>query len=362
MKVLTARAAALRLALLAAVLLGALALGLAAGPSSLAPGDALRALFAGDAGVAADIALRVRLPRVLLAAEVGAALAVAGALFQALLRNPLADPYVLGVSGGAAVGGILALSLGSALGWGAAAVTPAAFAGALVTTAALYAVAAVRGRVSATHLLLTGVVFNAFASAGIVFVASLAGLTEGTSLFLWLIGSLSAVRADAAPIVGAFLALGLGCALPLLRDLDLLSLGEESAAQLGVDVVKLQRVLLLSTSLMVGAAVSVAGLIGFVGLIVPHLLRLRLGPDHRLLVPAAALGGAGFLVLCDTAARTLFAPTEIPVGVITALLGGLLFGLLLRARIRSEEAALLEQPDYASAMAGKPRFVPGAGR
>jgi len=330
-KVLTARAAALQLALLAILLLGSLVLGLAAGPSALAPGDALRAILSGDAaGPAADIALRVRLPRVLLAAAVGAALAVAGALFQALLRNPLADPYVLGVSGGAAVGGILALSLGSALGWGAAAATPAAFAGALVTTAALYAIAAVRGRVSATHLLLTGVVFNAFASAAIVFVASLAGLSEGTSLFLWLIGSLSAVRAEAAPIVAAFLALGLGCALPLLRDLDLLSLGEESAAQLGVDVTWLQRVLLLSTSLMVGAAVSVAGLIGFVGLIVPHLLRLRLGPDHRLLVPASALGGAAFLVLCDTAARTVLGGRELPVGAITALAGGPLFLFLLR--------------------------------
>jgi iron complex transport system permease protein len=330
-KVLTARAVALRLALLAALLLGSMLLGLVAGPSALRPGEALHALWAPEhAGVASDIALRVRLPRVLLAAAVGAALAVAGALFQALLRNPLADPYVLGVSGGAAVGGILALSLGSAFGWGAAAAPPAAFAGALVTTAALYAVAGARGRVSATHLLLTGVVFNAFASAGIVFVASLAGLTEGTSLFLWLIGSLSAVRAEAAPVVGGFLALGLGCAAPFLRDLDLLSLGEESAAQLGVDVARLQRVLLLSTSLMVGAAVSVAGLIGFVGLIVPHLLRLRLGPDHRLLVPAAALGGAAFLVLCDTVARTMLGGRELPVGAITALAGGPLFLYLLR--------------------------------
>jgi iron complex transport system permease protein len=236
----------------------------------------------------------------------------------------------VGVGGGAGGGGSPPLAGGGGGAWGAAGAPPAAFAGALLTTAALYAVAGVRGRVSATHLLLTGVVFNAFASAGIVFVASLAGLTEGTSLFLWLIGSLSAVRADAAPWVGAFLALGLGCALPLLRDLDLLSLGEESAAQLGVDVGRLQRVLLLSTSLMVGAAVSVAGLIGFVGLIVPHLLRLRLGPDHRLLVPAAALAGAAFLVLCDTAARTLLGGRELPVGAITALAGGPLFLYLLR--------------------------------
>ena len=337
MKVLTARAAAGWLAVLGAALAGAVVLGLASGPSALAVGDALRALVDPEAsGANADIVLRIRLPRVLLAAAVGAALAVAGALFQALLRNPLADPYVLGVSGGAALGGILALSFGPALGWGAATVPPAAFAGALLATAFLYGVAGIRGRVSATHLLLVGVVFNAFASAGLVFVASLAGLADGTSLFLWLIGSLSAVRADAAPAVAAFLALGLACALPLLRDLNLLALGEESAQQLGVEVARVQRVLLLSTSLMVGAAVAAAGLVGFVGLIVPHLLRLRLGPDHRLLVPAAALAGAAFLVLCDTAARTLFGGRELPVGAITALAGGPLFLYLLRrSQLRS---------------------------
>jgi len=324
-KVLTARAAAWRLAALALLLLFALALGLAAGPSELRGFEALRALWSpADAGQA-DIVLRVRLPRVLLAGVVGASLAVAGALFQALLRNPLADPFVLGVSGGAAVGGMLALSFGL----GAATVPPAAFAGALATTAVLYAVAGRGGRVSGTQLLLTGVVFNAFASAAIVFIASLAGLVEGTNLFLWLIGSLSAVRADAGPAVAAFLLLGLACALPLLRHLNLLVLGEESAQQLGVDVGRVQRWLLLSTSLMVGAAVAVAGLVGFVGLIVPHLLRLRLGPDHRLLVPAAALGGAAFLVLCDTAARSAFGGRELPVGAITALAGGPLFLYLL---------------------------------
>ena len=331
MKRLSARAAALRLLLLLAALLVCLALGVVAGPSALDPGDALRAVLGGsDAPAVTDIVWRVRLPRLALAAVVGASLAVSGVLFQALLRNPLADPYVLGVSGGAAVGGILALSFGPALGWGAGTVPPAAFAGALLTTATLYGVSGSGGRVSAHHLLLTGVVFNAFASAGIVFMASLSGLTEGTNLFLWLIGSLSSVRAEAAPIVAGFLLLGLGCAIPFARDLNLLSLGEESAAQLGVEVGRLQRVLLLSTSLMVGAAVAVAGLVGFVGLIVPHLLRLRFGPDHRLLVPAAALAGAAFLVLSDTVARAAFGGRELPVGAITALVGGPLFLYLLR--------------------------------
>ena len=273
---------------------------------------------------------RVRWPRVALAALVGASLAVAGVLFQALLRNPLADPYVLGVSGGAAVGGIAAMTLGASVGLGAGAVPVAAFAGAGLATLLLYAVAGSRGFVSATNLLLTGVVFNAFASAAIIFMASMAGLTEGASIFLWLIGSLSSARGDLMVWVALFLVAGLAVSWPAARGLNLLALGEESAQQLGVDVGRQQRVLLVANSLLVGAAVSVAGLVGFVGLIVPHLLRLVLGPDHRLLLPAAALSGAMFLVLCDTAARTLLGGRELPVGAITALAGGPLFLYLLR--------------------------------
>jgi iron complex transport system permease protein len=328
---LTPSRVAFSLLALTALLVASLWVGAVAGPSSLDVGDVMRVLLDRDAaGPAGDIVWRVRLPRVALAALVGACLAVAGVLFQALLRNPLADPFVLGVSGGAAVGGIAAMSLGATLGFGYAAVPPAAFAGAMLTTFVLYAVAGSGGRVSGTHLLLTGVVFNAFASAAIVFLASLSGLTESASIFLWLIGSLSATRIDVAPWVLLFLVAGLATALPSARNLNLLALGEESAQQLGVDVGRQQRVLLVATSLMVGAAVAVAGLVGFVGLIIPHLLRLALGPDHRLLLPAAALGGAAFLVLCDTVARTLLGGRELPVGAITALAGGPLFLFLLR--------------------------------
>jgi iron complex transport system permease protein len=329
--VLTPRRVALVLLAMLLALLAAAFLGLVAGPSALAPGD-VAAVLGGDApsSAAADIVLRVRLPRVVLGMLVGASLAVSGVLFQALLRNPLADPFVLGISGGAALGAILVLSLGGAVGLGYAAVPPAAFAGSLCTTLLLYAVAGIRGRVSATHLLLTGVVFNAFASAAIVFLASISGLMEGAGVFLWLIGSLSASRVEVAGWVAVFLTLGIGCAIPLARSLNLLTLGEDSAQQLGVDVERHKRILLLATSLMVGAAVSVAGLIGFVGLIIPHLLRLLLGPDHRLLVPAAALGGAAFLVVCDAVARTLLDGRELPVGAITALAGGPLFLYLLR--------------------------------
>ncbi len=333
MRVLTPLRIATVLGTLLALLLAVGFAALVAGPSGLAPGEVADVLLGGDAsGAAGDIVLRVRLPRVVLAMLVGGSLAVAGVLFQALLRNPLADPFVLGVSGGAALGGIVVLSLGAGFGWGYAAVPPAAFAGAIATTVVLYAVAGVRGRVSATHLLLTGVVFNAIASAAIVFLASLAGLTEGASIFLWLIGSLSAARAEIAGWVALFLAAGLACAIPLARGLNLLALGEDSAQQLGVDVERQQRVLLVATSLMVGAAVSAAGLIGFVGLIIPHLLRLLLGPDHRLLVAAAALGGAVFLVACDTLARVLLGGRELPVGAITALAGGPFFLWLLRRR------------------------------
>jgi len=178
--------------------------------------------------------------------------------------------------------------------------------------------------------LLTGVVFNSFASAAIVFLASVAGLVEGSRIFLWLIGNLSAARQDATWIVALFLFAGLSCALVLSRSLNLLALGDEPALQLGVPIERHKRALLLATSLMVGAAVSISGLIGFVGLIIPHLLRLSFGPDHRLLVPSAALAGAAFLVVCDTIARTLLGGRELPVGAITALVGGPLFLVLLR--------------------------------
>ena len=331
MTVLTPRRVAVVLLAMLLVLLAAVFVGLVAGPSALAPGDVVAVLCGADpTSAAADIVLRIRLPRVVLAVLVGASLAVSGVLFQALLRNPLADPFVLGISGGAALGAILVLSLGGAVGFGYAAVPPAAFAGSVCATLLLYTVAGIRGRVSATHLLLTGVVFNAFASAAIVFLASISGLMEGAGIFLWLIGSLAASRVDVAGWVAVFLAVGLACAIPLARSLNLLTLGEESAQQLGVHIERQKRILLLSTSLMVGAAVSVAGLIGFVGLIIPHLLRLLLGPDHRLLVPAAALGGAAFLVVCDAVARSLLGGRELPVGAITALAGGPLFLYLLR--------------------------------
>ncbi len=324
-----------RMVLVLGVLSAALAaislLALSIGPSSVGVGEVIDLLI-GDSAEAAsiDIVLRVRLPRVILGLLVGAALATAGAIFQALLRNPLADPYVLGVSGGAALAGIMLLAFGGLLGVSTSMVPIAAFAGGLLTTALLYWVSGGPGRSGPTGLLLTGVVFNAFASAGIVFLASIAGFFDGSRIFLWLIGHLSAVEIDAAGMVAVSVVLGLGVACTLSRSLNLLALGDDTAAQLGVPVDSHRRLLLLSTSLMVGAAVAVSGLIGFVGLIVPHALRLVIGSDHRLLIPAAALTGAGFLVLSDTLARTVLDGRDLPVGAVTALVGGPLFIFLLR--------------------------------
>jgi len=304
---------------------------LATGPSSIGVGEVFDLVIRGTGEPASrDIVLGVRLPRVVLGILVGAALATAGAIFQALLRNPLADPYVLGVSGGAALAGIVVLALGGLLGISTTMVPLAAFGGGLLATALLYWVSGGPGRSGPTGLLLTGVVFNAFASAGIVFLASIAGFFDGSRIFLWLIGHLSAVEIDAAGMVAASVGVGLAVACALSRSLNLIALGDETAAQLGVPVDRHRRFLLLSTSLMVGAAVAVSGLIGFVGLIVPHALRLVIGSDHRLLIPAAALTGAGFLVLSDTLARTALDGRELPVGAVTALVGGPLFIFLLR--------------------------------
>ncbi len=328
---LSRRRVVLVLSVLGLALVAIAVVGIATGPSEIGIDDVL-SLMLGDGSDQAtrDIVLGVRLPRVILGMLVGAALATAGAVFQALLRNPLADPYVLGVSGGAALAGILVLALGSQFAISTSAVPVAAFSGGLLATALLYWVSGGRGRSSPTGLLLTGVVFNSFASAAIIFVASVAGFFDGSRIFLWLIGHLSAVEIDAAGIVAASVAIGLTTAVLLSRSLNLMVLGDEAAAQLGVPVDNHRRILLVGTSLMVGAAVAVSGLIGFVGLIVPHSLRLVIGSDHRLLIPASAITGAGFLVLCDTLARTVLDGRELPVGAVTAIVGGPLFIILLR--------------------------------
>ena len=279
------------------------------------------------------ILLGVRLPRVLLAALLGGALTVAGVVFQAFLRNPLADPYVPGVSGGASIGGVVALLLGfggaQAVGGGLG-VPLLAFAGALGALTLIEWVATVNGRLTVYTVLLTGAIFNAFSAALIYFIQSVASLQELHAIVFYLMGQIPSY----APRTVGVLALALGLVVvglaAMSRDYNALSLGEEGAMQIGVDVERVKRRTFVLGSLLTGIAVAVAGLIGFVGLVVPHMLRILLGPDHRLLLPAAFFGGAAFLVLADLVARIAIAPGELPVGVVTALIGGPFFLYLLR--------------------------------
>jgi iron complex transport system permease protein len=281
--------------------------------------------------VDAQIFFVARMPRTLAGALVGAALAAAGVVFQGLLRNPLATPFTLGVSAGAALGAMLAISFGWALEWaGMSAVPIASFAGSLGAVAIVYGLARARQRGLSTNvLLLAGVTLNAFFSALILFVQYLADFAETYRMLRWLIGDLDIASyrplAGALPlIIVAFLVFAW-----IARPLNLLSFGPTEAETRGVDVTLVQRAAFFSASLATGAAVSIAGPIGFVGIIVPHLVRLMVGSDHRVVLPASVLFGAGFLVTCDVVSRTAMAPVEIPVGVITALIGGPFFLWLL---------------------------------
>ncbi len=276
------------------------------------------------------ILFTARLPRVLMGAVVGATLAAVGTALQALVRNPLAEGGTLGISSGAAFGAIIALVLSYRFGVGPAIVPLAGFIAALISTLAVYRLGQIHGRLEPFSLLLVGVIFNTFWSALILLVNSMVNLYQTRSIMFWLVGSLEAPTYYEVAAVVVFGAAGFLWLLWHARDMNLLSLGDDSARDLGVDVDRVRRSIFIATSLMVGAAVSVSGMIGFVGLIVPHMLRLAFGADHRLLLPASVLAGAGFLVAADLAARVLIAPGELPVGVITALCGGPFFIYLLR--------------------------------
>jgi iron complex transport system permease protein len=284
--------------------------------------------------VDAQIFFVARLPRVLAAALVGAGLALAGVVFQALLRNPLASPDTLGVSAGAALGAVLAITFNADFSLlGVTAVPLASFAGSLGALMIVYGMSAARRRGTSTLvLLLAGVTLTSLLSALSAFVRYLADFTETLRTVRWLMGSLDV--GSFAPIAVAAIPLGLALAgfATLPRVLDLVSMGAESAAARGVDVARAERVALVSASLATGAAVALAGPVGFVGIVVPHLVRLMVGADHRIVLPASALFGATFLIMCDLVARAALAPTELPVGVVTALIGGPFFLWLLFRR------------------------------
>jgi iron complex transport system permease protein len=284
--------------------------------------------------VDAQIFFVARLPRVLAAGLVGAALACAGTVFQALLRNPLATPDTLGVSSGAALGASLAITFDFNITIGGVPPIPlASFAGSLAALAIVYVLATARRRgLSTMVLLLAGVTVGAFFSALILFTHFLADYTQTFRSVRWLmgvvdVGSYTPLLAVLPILVGAAALL-----VRLPRSLDLISLGADAATARGVDVLKAERAALVGASLATGAAVSVSGPVGFVGLVVPHMVRLLIGSDHRLVLPASGLFGAAFLIVCDLLARTVFGPVELPVGIITALIGGPFFLWLLVRR------------------------------
>jgi iron complex transport system permease protein len=282
--------------------------------------------------VDAQIFFLARLPRALAAALVGGTLAAAGVVFQGLLRNPLATPYTLGVSAGASLGAMLAITFGASL--PVVGIAGASLAGAFAAVVVVYALASARHRgLSTTVLLLAGVTLNAFFSALILFVQYLSDFAETYRALRWLMGDLDVAGYEPLLTALPLVLLALLAFAWLARPLNLLSLGPEAAGTRGLNVTAAQRLAFFSGSLATGAAVSVGGPIGFVGIIVPHFVRLLVGADHRLVLPGSIFIGGAFLIACDALARTVLAPLELPVGIITALIGGPFFlWLLLRSR------------------------------
>jgi iron complex transport system permease protein len=322
-----AQRAAFAAALAALVVLAGLG-GLLVGGSHLGAGDALGALAGRGSETARAIVWNLRAPRIALGFLVGGALAVAGAALQALVRNPLADPYLLGLSGGASLGAVLAIVAGAGSVW---AMPAAAFVGALVTIGAVYRLALVAGDIlDGRVLLLAGVVVGAFAGALTSGILAVSASTQVRSAMLWLLGGLGGVGWAGVLALAVYSVPALAVLARESRALNLLALGEEPAQYLGADVARTRRRVYVAASLLTAAAVSAAGIIGFVGLAVPHLIRMVRGQDYRGLLPSAFVLGGVFVVVADAIARTLFAPLELPVGVITAVIGVPLFAVLLR--------------------------------
>ena len=297
--------------------------------------DALRALFTGGVNSGSltptqrAILFDIRLPRILLAATVGASLAAAGASYQALLRNALAEPFLLGISNGAALGTMVALVFFDANQWTRPMM---AFAGALGATFVVYRLARGRAGASPERLILAGVIVMTFQSSAIVFITTLMDATRIRSFTFWLLGDLSQAASGSLWIAVGSTIVGVAALTFRARQLNLLMLGERDAFDLGVEVERVRLQVFLAASLLVGVSVALSGSVGYVGLVVPHLVRMSTSGDSRLAIPAAALAGASFVVVADTLARTVIAPRELPVGAITALIGAPVFIYLLKRR------------------------------
>ncbi|MBL7197971.1 MAG: iron ABC transporter permease [Candidatus Omnitrophica bacterium] len=272
--------------------------------------------------------LFLRITRIALGILAGAGLGVCGVVLQAILRNPLAEPYLLGTSSGAGLGAVIAIVLGVSY-----TIIPfIAFAGALVSIILVYNLAKEDNKIPVQSLILSGVIIAIALSGVIVFLVSLFSNEALHGIMWWLLGSLQIYELKLLLVVGAIVILGIVTIFVLSQDLNAISIGEEEATHLGIEIETVKKILLLITSLITGALVSVTGMIGFVGLIIPHMMRFVVGPNHKILIPATCLAGAAFLVLCDTFSRTLFPPVEIPIGVITSLVGACVFIILLKRK------------------------------
>ncbi len=324
----TPRRALFVLVLLLLLAAASLLAALLAGSYAIAPTEVLRALAGGGDGVGAEVVINLRLPRAVGAFACGGLLALAGALMQVLLRNPLADPYVLGISGGAGVGALAAMLLGLPLIF----IHGGAFAGALAAMLLVFGLAHGDSSWTQARLLLTGVIVAAGCGAAVALILSIAPEYKLHGMLFWLMGDAGQIVSPWPPLL--VLLIGLVAVLPFAREMNLLARGETLAATLGVAVPRLRLVLYLLASLLTATAVTAAGSIGFIGLVVPHLMRLLLGNDQRLLLPAAALAGGILLTLADTLARTVVAPQQLPVGVLTALIGVPAFLFLLTRQPR----------------------------
>ena len=316
--------------LLGVILLASVLAGVRFGSVELTTAEVLAALTSGEVEMHRDIVLQLRLPRTLLGVLVGGGLALAGATFQALLRNPLAEPYILGISGGASVGAVAVIALGWA-GFGTWSLPLATFAGALLAIMLVFRVATATGRAMDVRvLLLAGVVVAAFFSACIAFILSISSALTVQRVVLWSMGSLARASWQSVLVAAVYTLPAAVVLIGLARPLNLMAIGEETAHYLGADVEGVKRTALVIAALITAAGVAVAGVIGFVGLVVPHAIRLLIGSDHRALLPLSFLGGAAFLTLADLIARLALDPIEIPIGVITAFVGVPIFLVLLR--------------------------------
>lgn len=318
-----------RFGLLLALLVAALLLSILVGAASIPVGDVVSVFGGGGDETTRAIVLQLRVPRAVLAALVGGCLALSGTIFQALLRNPLAEPYILGISGGSAVGAVLVImsGLGMRYPW----LLPiAAFAGALVAMGTVLRIAIGLGRSLNTRvLLLAGVVVGAFFNAIILLLLNFADVDAFRTAIFWMMGNMSGATWRSVVMLAAYMVPAVVILMTLARSFNLMAVGEETAFYLGTRVARVRMIAYLTTSLLVAASVAVSGVIGFVGLIVPHALRMLWGSDHRMLIPASILAGGTFLLLTDTVARTIVAPAELPTGVVTALAGVPLFVFLL---------------------------------